>query len=794
MSREKKGLIMRKLLLLSFLVATGFQLKAQTTIFTETKDANHVFRTGKAPVGNLTHSNNIIQAFADALNVSTSTIEYFLNYQQEIRITKQGTHTYETRVGLNNIYIGGDDNYNSFDLKEYLKPRTVDIELALLNRENQATGKKFLFSLDIKNTDNRSSVQTFTDNDSMGLSGYRLSVSSVVFHYTNNDVEEFKAQIGRISNYYVYKRQLPYWNDTLNKMDFTQVDKIEEIEKNLKIMKQRQKEVRDQNLRNYLKQDPDYIYRKLDDFIDLVDRKDREYTEAMKNLHVLYYDEGQKQKNLGNKDRALYYFGKSIETKRSYEPPHMQVAKIMFEREEYDSATTELKTVSSSNDGIIKAEVKTLAKQLYDKRVAMAKQDKAAKKYEEALLNYSKAEELCGMTNVAGCVSDIQPDIKDTKIKGFNYLLDLANKSLANRKLADAENKAMEAAAFASKYPETYPNATAPRELIDKVKGEYYKQHIADAKDLMIKKYYAEALDKLEIAEDLERNYNFKTDKTLRDLQVQAAENVAVDMCEETIHLAEKNEMSKAFKNQRKVKDLIKKYNLESKKRVSLATAKMDEIVLQQDCINSEEFYKETIGKFKAQAKEANFIEAFNTWDYAIRMATVDKEYCAIDTTGAAALKLPYKAGYAYQTAIEKARGMIGQADNRTVIDLVAEANTELYTEEVQALGTRRVGLGSIALNSGNMEFMADATDYLAKNKEPEDALLLADKLQIAGYNEDRLKPLLFEVGEGLAKQDYKTKKNQKWRPLAKSYYAHNKKLKYLKKGYKKAWKKMKRR
>ncbi len=172
-------------------------LSAQTeVVFQEKTDAYVLFNNTSSVSSN---ANQLIKGLAEGNGKSVVRTEFTINFNQNLRITKDGNN-HSLFVDISNLNPSGDINYRGFSLHQELIPSNAVFKIDVLDRNNNVVRKFDFKDITIKNRELDLVEERFIDTLKREL---KLAIYDLRFFYSNNVISNFNFKTSVINNYYL---------------------------------------------------------------------------------------------------------------------------------------------------------------------------------------------------------------------------------------------------------------------------------------------------------------------------------------------------------------------------------------------------------------------------------------------------------------------------------------------------------------------------------------------------------------------------------------------------------------
>lgn len=334
---------MLKLSIFAVLITTSFWAQPQSSNLLD-KAIDKTIEVKYSPKPSDNNNNQILMLVAKAksLTKEQTTIEYKVKEYQKII---KSNNNLQLMISVGNLVNTEDINYLNFKITNYLKPSLVTCKYVWEDKDGTQLESKKIENASFKNG---AYLLKNTIPDTYQESDYKLYLSELAFGFDATDVKKLDEFISTVDGYYNADARL---NLLEQELILIKVDSLELLEANyqktldnLKVFSQ----IKSQRFSSKLDldtNDPIKLMSHLGRAEEQNKTVKKELEFARDNMHITYYRKGLDWQRWNNLQIANDYFNKSIQSKKTYAPPYIELAQFNFISKNYSSAIDTCKKV-----------------------------------------------------------------------------------------------------------------------------------------------------------------------------------------------------------------------------------------------------------------------------------------------------------------------------------------------------------------------------------------------------------------------------------------------------------------
>ncbi len=761
-------------------------------LFNETTNPSFECKYKNTSEGNQAQINTIIQLLSKESNLPLRNTLYSLTFTQQLKVTRNGKQ-YDAEIKIKSIASNGNNKFQDFDISDELQPDHLLIDITIVANNNlvKNTYKGTLYKL---NPNQQELNYTFTD--STLINKIKIEVNNVQFIYTQQDIGQLQNKINLVKDYYSTDVNLQTTYKNLQNIDPVNLDLIAINNTTLSnaeaLIEKLKKEDYTSKL-NLQKNDPIKYIQKLNGLIELAAKIRKAIDFTLKTLDQLYYTKGVDLLSYGKFEIAKDCFMKSISYNPMFAPSHFQLAKMDYENGNMIDAEIRAKDIlyKMNPDPLTNEAVQKLLYNICDFYFVQAKNRIKDHQYEAALDQLYKMQNLCSSVPNMICNQEMYAAIGEAKLGIYHTILDNAKIYLAKGDLKSAEQKVHEAADFQKNNSKYITNNVDGDDLLRQIYFNYYTNHINMGKQYINNTNYEAALDELDDAEKIEKDFGFNRNQDLSPLEKLAAKPIITKLIIEGNANVKQNLVSSAKNNINKIEKTQAKYGLSDNKELNVGIDELKQKLYTQECINANNHYNELIENANKKVFNKQFIDAQNILNEAKNYAS-SNGICVISPTIVDEKLNEIVAAATYQSMLLETNSLITSHKYDYAIQKYIDANKYYEQYKVSSFGLAYTTTYQYILNNNNNELKIFGANYYLNQKDYASALSLLADAANKNYSSSVFKQVQMRFGREKAIIDKGDKPAENPKNYVLNYTSGNKKLKFLQKAYIKQWKKMK--
>lgn len=725
----------------------------------------------------------IIDALAQGANKPAFDVTYKISFDQTLELLMVNNFM---QINARNKFIQptGDVYYRNFYIGDLLLPTSINAIVNMLDDRGNS-----IRSLQISNL-NKSNGYTTAINTNMVLSANQklsLQVVNMMLFYDAQALNDFNYRIGLINEYYNSNMMLDNAQNRLASIVFVSPENIESTTNILQQVENDLGQIEARNFGSVLQlsmQDPINLMNRTAAIRNILAQKRMSVNLAYASLDAYYYTKGIEAISNKSNALALSLFNKSLAINPLYAPSAFQLARLKFEEDNLVDADLKLREVwfNMNPDPNTYQNALTLFKNIYNEYIDMGDKLANSGKYNDALIQYDKAQKLCREINGVMCNEAVKNGFRKCRQAIYNSLLEEAKKTAVAGNNNEAYNKFSQAKNYATDYPNDVQDRSLESGVEKALKFNEYKIAVNDAKDAFGRGDFGTSLAGFETAHDLEGKYNFSPSIIPLDTEQQAAKGVLKNKMEEMKEMAGKNEWEALKSQMAKSEDMQSFYKLENDKDINTPKLIIKEKLKQFTCDVANRKFNEFVQKAKGSAASNNYIIAADSYDNALKTAS-DNPECNINVSAITEEKANIVAPATYQKFINKILDLQMNGNYSEAVLKYKEAMAYYTQFEIGKFNIQKKTLFDFAKDN----FKNAALDYVAndfrKNGQIDEALQLYKILVDRKYPLRNINDDFYSLGKSFGTRDKATGLKDAGNKVF-EYVPDDKRYKFFKKGY----------
>jgi hypothetical protein len=776
---------MKKLLLLMAVLLVK-SLPAQL-IYDDTRHQQYVFRYASS---NPVALNNILKRLAEGNNRSLLSMELRIEYRQLLSIMRSG-NSIKVTAFYDMINTIGPVYFRGMDVSSLLIPSSMDI---LLARYSEGTGRSAAVEhrftqVPIVNKTARAEEQV----DDPTHIPWTVALQQVSFHFSTAAQQAFYDHTSRINDYYrdaAAIQQDIKMTAFVDPRDFESFEmhhaRLELLEKNLHQYESRPYV----SILNLHENDPAGWLVHLSVLKEKVSRLRAELNQTYHLLPQLFYDKAMWYFGRGNVHQARMYLGRSLSFNPMFAPAALQLARIEFRSGNLCDADMHVRQIlhRMTPDPVTYELAITLARDLYDEYLVIARQQLKQGKAGEAHENLLAAQDLCRDVSPVHCSNDLDELLEVARNGLYKNLLDAAAAHYRNNELDKAERKLREARQLRERFHSQIVLSETEKVIGTAIIQKRYDDRMMRARSLIASAKYREALEQIEFADELAVTFpEIKPSADRVALRQQAAIPLVMLQIDEGLTLAEANRLDDARKKAREAEQWILNYQLDNTD-VNSRLTELKNRIFSQECKQAQERFNEYYRQGNQAATTLDFIKAFRLYSSAEETENKNRD-CALQTLRLKEEMQYIHDGYTYQSMIESVLEMHQQEQYAASLERYLQAGDFFQANNVKRYGLQHLSLDEFTeMRCGN-NFIKYMGEKALRDMDFEKSLRLFKLILSRGYDPRFIKSNLNRLGRALAARDKALNPRANPKKLVNQYTEGDKKLRELRKGYLRGWK-----
>ncbi|MBK7682766.1 MAG: hypothetical protein IPJ26_10070 [Bacteroidetes bacterium] len=761
----------------------GFQLQAQNKFVTEYRYDQKVTISD----GGNSNAGAFIKILAEGNGKSPRSTFYYLSFGQLMYvITREPKFVYN--IESESMRLSGDVNYKGFDVSDYLLPAEAKFAL----RQKAKSGLFWDRPLAAK-----------VDSGKIGLASYN-DTDSISPQYTNFDLINFELKFGSTAQLEKKVAQINSYYSTISDLDraFGMVQGVNSFayenfrnnQRNLVESENILKNALDAKHENHLPleaHDPGKYLEKRTILNNLLIGKRIEFNQVLSTLHLTFFDKGLGFIRNKNYNKAQDYFLWSLEVNPMFTPALFQLAFIDFTQGNLHEA------VCKSDDILynlpVDPETKDftidLLKEIYSVYIQQGEAAYTKNKYRNAIDEYESARSICEKYDGVPCGDELSRGMSLAKSGIYKEYLEEARDLIIINEFSQAEILTQTAIQFQNNNKKFIPDGSEASNLMEAIRQKKYDQFISQAVRLTDQKMYDAALEKLEEAHRLAELHHLKPNKDFRTLTLNAARPRTLEFVFEGNGFVKSNNLNSAREKYSLATESQKNYFLMEDKDINKHLETLRKSIFTQQCINAQYSVDSAYNKGQDIEAEMDYLAANASYEYGITVASNNRD-CEINVDSLESAIQNIRTAVTYLELMKEVRNDEIKGRFQTSMDNYEKASKYYLEFKINNFGLDHdPDLFAFIKNKGSNGMLNYAASRYREQNELDHSLTLYKLLIDRNYDISLIDGSLYKLGFQLGQTDKKLNPGSKWRELVKVYTNDNKKLKRLRKGYKKGFK-----
>jgi|GEM_PF-5115179 len=842
------------LLLLNLALALGGGAQAQAPFFQDlSTEAIVIPMNGNGQSGAIT--NHYFQTLANSSQQSLDNIRLIAAFEQDLRLVNKGNHQVQVYAALNRLDMEGDVQYMGFNMEEYLKPSAISFRLRMQKGEAgtiDLVEEVFNFN-DVGINGNPAVLASFNATDSSSnLTSNKLVMENLSFVYRQADRNRFDARTSLIAEYAAASNELDVIYNQLLNIHPEDLDGLQGHQQQLQNQSQRIQGIASRNYEQQLllspSQDPANFVPRLNDAQRLAQQLRVQIDDAFAALPGLYHERGLGHLTQGRRQQAIRDFNQSINLDPGFAPPHLELANIALQDGNVADANARLVNILTqmNADQRTRTQAAALLKGILDQDINAARGLIQQGNFEQAINTLLPQLPLCGDVQELNCQGEVNdligqshrgiyqrmlgicrthlnsgqfdlaeqkakeamdyqaanasyiPDgvaaqqaLSESRRKLYLQLVREGSQLLEQGQLDPAEGKINQALTLGAQHPESISSTQDAAQLMNRIKAGQYQIQIVKGEQAMEGRQFQNALAAFEQARVMEQEYVFEKNPGLWGMAQAAAKQVIKLDLLEAKQAAQMNKLALARQQAMEGAALISKYDLGSDGELQNLTADLQGSIFNQECVNAQAKFDGFTTQAANRVAGGEYIEAEVLFLQAIGVSR-ENQACGIDLISVDQELKRISPAVAYQKEMAKTHELIDRTRYREAVQAHENAGQGFERNQLAQMGLNHENLFDFMVNKGRNGFIHYGADHFIDEGELDKSLELVRMMARRGMAKSRMKPVQLRLGAELAIKDFESNAGAKPKALAAKYTRGNKALKFIYKGYKKQWKRLK--
>jgi hypothetical protein len=765
------------------LILLGFQLQAQNKFITEYRYDQKVTISD----GGNSNANRIIKILAEGNGKSTRSTFYYLSFTQVLKVlTREPKFVYN--VESESMHLSGDVNYRGFDVSDYLLPNEVKFALRQKARNGLFCDRPLTAKVDT----GKIALASYNDSDSTG--SLYTSFDLINFEFKFGNIAELEKKVTQINSYYATISDLDRAFGMTQGINPFAFENFRNNQRNLIESENILRDAFAANHENHLPlnaNDPGKLLEKRTILNNMLAAKRVEFNQVLSTLHLTFFDKGLGFARNKNHDRAQEYFLWALEVNPMFTPALFQLALLDFKRGDLHEAVCKSDDIlyNMPVDPDTKINTIDLLQEIYSVYIQRGNQQYTKNNFRKAIDEYETARSICEKYNDVPCDEELNRGVSLAKAGIYKEYLDEARELIIINEFSQAEIVTQTAIHFQNKNQKYIPDGSEATQLMMAIHQKKYEFIISKALRLTDQKMYDSALDKLEEADHLAELHHLKPNKDFRTYTYNAARPRTLELIFEGGAYVRNNNLTAAREKFKMAGDSQQKYALQEDPEINKQLEVLRKNIFTQQCINAQNTVDSAYNKGQEVEAEMKYLDANSAYEYGIEVAYKNPE-CNISIDSLESAILNIRQAVTYLQLMKEVRNDEIKGRFQSSMDNYEKATKYYLDFKINKYGLDHdPDLFAYIRNKGSNGMLNYAASRYREQNELDHSLTLYKLLIEKNYDVKMIEGSLYKLGYQLGQTDKKLNPGSSWCGLVKEYTQDNKKLRRLRKGYKKGFK-----
>lgn len=771
---------MRTLILLFLFL--GVQLHAQNKFVTEYRYDQKVTISD----GGNSNAGPLIKILAEGNGKSPRSTFYYLSFGQLMKvITREPKFVYN--IESESMRLSGDVIYKGFDVSDYLLP--IEVKFAL--RQKAKSGLFWDRPLSVKVDSGFIAKASYNDTDSS--SNQYTSFDLINFEFKFGSTAELEKKVTQINSYYTTISNLDRAFGLTQGVNPFAFENFRNNQKNLIESENILREAFAGKHENHLPlnaHDPGKFLEKRTILNNLLTSKRVEFNQVLSTLHLTFFDKGLGFVRNKNYNRAQEYFLWALEVNPMFTPALFQLAFLDYKQGDLHEAVCKSDDIlyNMPLDPDTKINTIDLLKEIYTVYIQRGNQLYTKNKFRNAIDEYEAARSICEKYNDVPCDEELNRGISLAKAGIYKEYLNEARELIIINEFSQAEIVTQTAIQYQNKNQKHIPDGSEATQLMQAIHQKKYDFIISQALRLTDQKMYDAALEKLEEADHLAELHHLKPNKDFRTYTYNAARPRTLEFIFEGSAYVKNNNLASARDRYKMATESQQKYSLLEDNEINKQLESLRKSIFTQQCINAQNSVDSAYNKGQEVEAEMQYLEANSSYEYGINVARQNHE-CNISVDSLESAISNIRQAVTYLQLMKEVKNDEIKGRFQSSMDNYEKASKYYLEFKINKYGLDHdPNLLAYIKNNGSNGMLNYAASRYREQNELDHSLTLYKLLLEKNYDVKMIEGSLYKLGYQLGQTDKKLNPGSSWRELVREYTQDNKKLRRLRKGYKKGF------
>ena len=771
-----------KLLLFLLLATLSFQSYSQNSFIKDFHFDQKVIISD----GGASHVASLIKILAEGNGKSIRSTFFYISFGQTLKIiTREPKFVYI--IESESPRLSGDITYRNFDVSDYLIPTEVKFNLRQRSKSGMFWDRPMNATIDNGKIANCS----YNDTDSNGVNYSYFDLLNFEFFFKN--LNGLEKRVKQINNYYSDITLLDKSFALTQAVNPYAFENFRNNQRNLieaeTILAQVNQSHHDHDL-PLNANDPGKFLEKRTILQNLIIGKRNEFNQVLSNLHLTFFDKALGLLRNKNYNRASEYLFWALEVNPNFTPALFQLAFIDFKSGNLHEALCKSDDIlyNMPLDPETKSFTNNLLNDIYKVYLQRGQEAYKKKTYKKAVDEYEAARNICEKYNTVKCDDELQLSMSAAKKGIYDDYLNDARELVIINEFNRAENSTQTAIDFQQHNQNYIESSSEASELMNAIRQKRYDYHITRGIRQTDQKMFDSALETFEQADSLAELHHLKPNKDFRRLLDQAARPRTFELLYEGSGFVKSNQLPKAREKYIRASEMQQQYFLMDDAEVSKQLNSLRKSIFTQQCINTQNTVDSAYNYGQDVETEMQYLLANKSYEFALKTIAEFKE-CEIAMDSIESAIRNIRPAVTYLELMEEVK--INQSNGRFQL---AMENFEKASKYFLEAKVNRFGLDhdpdlfAYIINKGTNGMINYAGTRYREQGELDHSLQLYKLLLDRNYDVKMIEGSLYKLGFQLGARDKAVNQKSSWRDLVKEYTNNNRKLKRLRKGYKKGF------
>ncbi len=425
---------------------------------------------------------------------------------------------------------------------------------------------------------------------------------------------------------------------------------------------------------------------------------------------------------------------------------------------------------------------------IYYKFIDFGRKETTKKDFLQALKDLAEARRICKSYREVQCSDDLDIAFKNARNGQYDKLLDKARRSFSQSQLDNSDNELADAKSYRMQYSLKL-NLKEDKLLLD-IKQKRYDNAIEAGLRNEKSENYKKALEHYDNAKFIASNYKLRINTYLNRYIKKASENYILQICANGERNVKANVLPEARQLYSLGIDVQTMYKQLSNLKVNKALSQLKDKIFKQKCVNAQTKYDNLFSEALVNISAERYIAGTKKLDEAIIHAQNFSD-CSIRSESAADKKAEVADAVSYEKSMNSVKGHISDGRYQSAISAYL-ATGKLYADKnIKRFDITHLALYDFIMKEKDGFFTNVAAEYYTDKHDYKKGMELLKVLKGSDFKRSKTKIVQTKLGTALAAADFKNNPKGKWKTGVARYTAGDRYYKYLKRAYRKEWKRL---